>query len=158
MIGQKSISVATSEVFSSTVRLWASVSDRRSAVESLLREFPDLSDRLIAARSRVSRNMVEKIRANLVAQGSIPEKTSRIGRDGKTYRVNGLSQEKRRKESAEKLGELTRKLTRMKDAIEESEFVTTYLSADPNVRNAFRNAFIRLGVGMDRLRRSQTPL
>lgn len=59
--------------------------ERRRAVELKLRLHHERSDRHLAEELAVGRELIAKIRRQLVEGGQIPENGTRIGADGKTY-------------------------------------------------------------------------
>lgn len=60
-------------------------SERRRAIEIRLRLHHERSDRHLAEEMSVGRELVAKIRRQLVDAGQIPAGTTRVGADGKTY-------------------------------------------------------------------------
>ncbi|WP_435006538.1 ParB N-terminal domain-containing protein [Tundrisphaera lichenicola] len=64
--------------------------ERRRAVEVKLRLHHDWSDRRLAEELGAGREMIAKIRKQLVDAGQVPATGSRIGADGKTYPSVGL--------------------------------------------------------------------
>jgi ParB-like chromosome segregation protein Spo0J len=60
-------------------------SERRRAIEIRLRLHHDRSDRHLAEEMSVGRELVAKIRRQLVESKQIPAGTTRLGADGKTY-------------------------------------------------------------------------
>jgi hypothetical protein len=61
--------------------------DMRRAVEMLLQEAPEMSDRKVAELVDVTHPTVAKVRADLEARGKIYHVEARIGRDGHSYSV-----------------------------------------------------------------------
>lgn len=59
--------------------------ERRRAVEVKLRLHPDQSDRHLAKELGVGRELVARVRGQLVESGQIPAVEGRVGADGKTY-------------------------------------------------------------------------
>lgn len=59
--------------------------ERRRAVEVKLRLHPDLSDRNLARELGVGRELIARVRAQLVESGQIPAVEGRRGADGKVY-------------------------------------------------------------------------
>jgi hypothetical protein len=59
--------------------------ERRRAVEVKLRIHPDWSDRRLAEGMAVGRELIAKVRRQLVEAGQVPGDVGRIGSDGKTY-------------------------------------------------------------------------
>jgi hypothetical protein len=59
--------------------------ERRRAVEVKLRLHPDWSDRRLAEGMAVGRELIAKVRRQLVEAGQVPGDVGRIGSDGKTY-------------------------------------------------------------------------
>jgi hypothetical protein len=59
--------------------------ERRRAVEVKLKLHPDWSDRRLAEELGVGRELLAKVRRQLVEAGQIPAGTGRVGADGKTY-------------------------------------------------------------------------
>ncbi len=64
--------------------------ERRRAVEVKLKLHPDWSDRRLAQELAVSRELVFKIRDQLVKSHQIPNLPGRVGADGKLYTTAGL--------------------------------------------------------------------
>src|SRR5262249_51573388 len=64
--------------------------ERRRAVEIKLKLHPDWSDRLMAQELSVSRELVLKIRKQLIESHQIPNLPGRVGADGKLYTSAGL--------------------------------------------------------------------
>ncbi len=64
--------------------------ERRRAIEVKLRLHPDRSDRSLAEELSVSRELIAKVRRQLVEAGQIPEGETRVGADGKVYPAAGL--------------------------------------------------------------------
>ncbi len=60
-------------------------SERRRAIEIRLRLHHDRSDRHLAEEMSVGRELVAKIRRQLIEASQIPAGTTRVGADGKTY-------------------------------------------------------------------------
>ncbi|MDB5351870.1 MAG: putative transcriptional regulator [Planctomycetota bacterium] len=60
-------------------------SERRRAIEIRLRLHHDRSDRHLAEEMSVGRELVAKIRRQLIETNQIPAGTTRVGADGKTY-------------------------------------------------------------------------
>lgn len=75
--------------FVSTINLFHGLpltrSERRRAVELKLRLHPDWSDRRISEGMGVGRELIAKIRRQLVEAGQVRGDIGRIGSDGKTY-------------------------------------------------------------------------
>jgi ParB-like chromosome segregation protein Spo0J len=75
--------------FVSTVNLFhglpLSRSERRRAVEVKLKLHPDWSDRRLAEGMGVGRELIAKVRRQLVEAGQVPGDLGRVGSDGKTY-------------------------------------------------------------------------
>lgn len=69
-------------------------SERRRAVEVKLRIHPDWSDRRLSEGMGVGRELIAKIRRQLVEAGQVPGDVGRIGSDGKTYSA-GIPREPR---------------------------------------------------------------
>lgn len=67
--------------------------ERRRAVEVKLRLDPDRSDRQLAKELGVSRDLVAKVRNDLVGAGQIGPGEGRLGADGKFYPNPGLSRD-----------------------------------------------------------------
>ncbi len=65
-------------------------SERRRAVEVKLRLHHDWSDRRLSEELGASRELIAKVRKNLVDGGQLPASAIRIGADGKTYPSAGL--------------------------------------------------------------------
>ncbi len=59
--------------------------ERRRAVEVKLRLHPDRSDRRLAEELGAGRELVARVRKQLVDAGQLPASTTRVGADGKTY-------------------------------------------------------------------------
>ncbi len=64
--------------------------ERRRAVEIKLKLHPDWSDRRMAQELAVSRDLVLKIRKQLIESHQIPNLPGRVGADGKLYSTAGL--------------------------------------------------------------------
>jgi hypothetical protein len=64
--------------------------ERRRAVEVKLKLHPDWSDRRMAQELAVSRELVFKIRKQLIDSHQIPNLPGRVGADGKLYTTAGL--------------------------------------------------------------------
>ena len=64
--------------------------ERRRAVEVKLRLHHDWSDRRLAEELGASRELIAKVRKQLVEGGQLPASAIRIGADGKTYPSAGL--------------------------------------------------------------------
>src|SRR5262249_2285189 len=64
--------------------------ERRRAVEIKLKLHPDWSDRRMAQELAVSRELVLKIRKQLIESRQIPNLPGRVGADGKLYTTAGL--------------------------------------------------------------------
>jgi hypothetical protein len=64
--------------------------ERRRAVEIKLKLHPDWSDRRMAQELAVSRELVAKIRLQLIGSQQIPNLPGRVGADGKLYTSAGL--------------------------------------------------------------------
>ncbi len=64
--------------------------ERRRAVEVKLRLHHDRSDRSLADELRVGRDLIARVRKNLVEAGQLPVGSTRVGADGKTYPAAGL--------------------------------------------------------------------
>jgi ParB-like chromosome segregation protein Spo0J len=64
--------------------------ERRRAVEVKLKLHPDWSDRRMAQELAVSRELVFKIRKQLIDSRQIPNLPGRVGADGKLYTTAGL--------------------------------------------------------------------
>ncbi len=64
--------------------------ERRRAVEVKLRLHPDWSDRRLADELGAGRELVARVRKQLVEGGQLPASAVRIGADGKTYPSEGL--------------------------------------------------------------------
>ena len=62
------------------------VSQRRKLAAEVIRTYPDWSNRRLARESHLSRDLVNKTRAELIARGEIP-KSKRLGMDNKRYAV-----------------------------------------------------------------------
>ncbi len=67
-----------------------SKAERRRAVEVKLRLHHDWSDRRLAEELGASRELIAKVRKQLVEAGQLPASALRIGADGKTYPSAGL--------------------------------------------------------------------
>jgi ParB-like chromosome segregation protein Spo0J len=68
--------------------------ERRRAVEVKLKLHPDWSDRRMAQELAVSRELVIKIRRQLIEAHQIPNLPGRVGADGKLYTSAGLPKDK----------------------------------------------------------------
>jgi hypothetical protein len=64
--------------------------ERRRAVEVKLRLHHEWSDRRLAEELSIGRELIAKIRKQLVEGGQLPMQASRVGSDGKTYTTAGL--------------------------------------------------------------------
>lgn len=64
--------------------------ERRRAVEVKLRIHHDWSDRRLAEELGAGREMIARVRKQLVEAGQVPASAARIGADGKTYPSAGL--------------------------------------------------------------------
>lgn len=64
--------------------------ERRRAVEVKLRLHPDWSDRRLAEELGAGRDLVGRVRKNLVEAGQLPATAGRVGADGKVYPSAGL--------------------------------------------------------------------
>ncbi len=64
--------------------------ERRRAVEVKLRLHHDWSDRRLAEELGVSRDLIARVRKQLVEGGQLPATALRVGADGKTYPSAGL--------------------------------------------------------------------
>jgi hypothetical protein len=64
--------------------------ERRRATEIKLRLHPEWSDRRLAEELAVGRELIAKIRRQLVDSGQVPASNTRIGADGKTYPSAGM--------------------------------------------------------------------
>lgn len=64
--------------------------ERRRVVETRLRLHPDWSDRRLAEEMGVGRELIARVRKDLVGAGHIPASVARVGADGKTYPSAGL--------------------------------------------------------------------
>ncbi|MDX2039530.1 MAG: ParB N-terminal domain-containing protein [Isosphaeraceae bacterium] len=64
--------------------------ERRRAVEIKLRLHHDWSDRRLAEELSIGRELIAKIRKQLVEGGQLPNQAARVGSDGKTYTTAGL--------------------------------------------------------------------
>lgn len=64
--------------------------ERRRVVETRLRIHPDWSDRRLSEEMGIGREMIARVRKELVAAGQLAPSTTRVGADGKTYPSAGL--------------------------------------------------------------------
>ena len=64
--------------------------ERRRVVETRLRIHPDWSDRRLSDEMGVGRELIARVRKQLVEGGQLPASTVRVGADGKTYPAAGL--------------------------------------------------------------------
>ena len=64
--------------------------ERRRVVETRLRIHPDWSDRRLSEEMGIGREMIGRIRKELVAAGQLAPSHVRVGADGKTYPSAGL--------------------------------------------------------------------
>jgi ParB-like chromosome segregation protein Spo0J len=71
--------------------------ERRRAVEVKLKLHPDWSDRRMAQELAVSRELVLKIRKQLIESRQIPNLPGRVGADGKLYTTAGLPKDENEK-------------------------------------------------------------
>lgn len=67
--------------------------ERRRAVEVKLRLHPDMSDRNLAKELGVGRELIARVRAQLVESGQIPAVEGRRGADGKVYPSPSLAKD-----------------------------------------------------------------
>jgi ParB-like chromosome segregation protein Spo0J len=67
--------------------------ERRRAVEVKLRLHHDWSDRRLAEESGAGRDLIARIRKQLVEAGQLPSSASRVGADGKTYPAASLARD-----------------------------------------------------------------
>jgi len=77
-------------------------SERRRAVEVKLKLHHDWSDRRMAEELAVSRELVAKIRKQLIDGNQIPNNPGRVGSDGKLYTSAGISREQPERQPREK--------------------------------------------------------
>ncbi len=80
--------------------------ERRRAVEVKLKLHHDWSDRRMAEELAVSRELVAKIRRQLIESRSIPNLPGRVGADGKLYTSAGLPREAPERPAKEEAGEV----------------------------------------------------
>jgi ParB-like nuclease domain len=80
--------------------------ERRRAVEVKLKLHHDWSDRRMAEELAVSRELVAKIRRQLIESRSIPNLPGRVGADGKLYTSAGLPREAPERPAKEDAGEV----------------------------------------------------
>jgi len=75
--------------FVSTVNLFHGLpltrAERRRAVEVKLKLHPDWSDRRLSENMGIGRELIAKVRRQLIEAGEVPGDLGRIGSDGKTY-------------------------------------------------------------------------
>ena len=64
--------------------------ERRRVVETRLRIHPDWSDRRLAEEMGIGREMIARVRKQLVDAGQLPASSVRVGADGKTYPATSL--------------------------------------------------------------------
>ena len=64
--------------------------ERRRVVETRLRIHPDWSDRRLAEEMGIGRELISRVRKQLVEAGQLPAAPTRVGADGKTYPSAGL--------------------------------------------------------------------
>jgi hypothetical protein len=78
-------------------------SERRRAVEVKLKLHHDWSDRRMAEELAVSRELVAKIRRQLIEGNQIPNNPGRVGADGKLYTSAGIPREQPAREKPERV-------------------------------------------------------
>ena len=64
--------------------------ERRRVVETRLRIHPDWSDRRLSEEMGIGRELISRVRKQLVEAGQLPASPTRVGADGKTYPSAGL--------------------------------------------------------------------
>ena len=64
--------------------------ERRRVVETRLRIHPEWSDRRLSDEMGVGRELISRVRKQLVDAGQLPASAVRVGADGKTYPAAGL--------------------------------------------------------------------
>ena len=64
--------------------------ERRRVVETRLRLHPDWSDRRLSEEMGIGRELIARVRKQLVDAGQLPASSVRVGADGKTYPSAGL--------------------------------------------------------------------
>jgi len=64
--------------------------ERRRVVETKLRIHPDWSDRRLSDELAIGRDLISRVRKQLVEAGQLPSSAVRVGADGKTYPSAGL--------------------------------------------------------------------
>ena len=131
------------------------LSDRRAFAARLLKTHPDWSEREIARRAGLVQPTVSKIRQELEAQAAIEPTESRVGRDGRNYRVppKGQGQTSEAYQTGptflERIGdaftpaerrkqrEITRYMQKLADALEDQDKLTGFKTID-NAADACR--------------------
>jgi ParB-like chromosome segregation protein Spo0J len=118
MLGKRSISAEIIEgTFTDALDFVASVNlfhglpltraERRRAVEIKLKLHHDWSDRRMAQELAVSRELVAKIRLQLIGSQQIPNLPGRVGADGKLYTSAGLPKDPHERLPKEQAGQDT---------------------------------------------------
>lgn len=64
--------------------------DKRNAVEMVLKEKPEMSDRAVAELCGVNDKTVGRYRTNLQSTAEIPQLANRVGKDGRTRDVSNI--------------------------------------------------------------------
>lgn len=78
--------------------------ERRRVVETRLRLHPDFSDRRLSEEMGIGRELISRVRKDLVGAGLLPASATRVGADGKTYPSAGLPRDPNERVSREKGG------------------------------------------------------
>ena len=78
--------------------------ERRRVVETKLRIHPDWSDRRLSDEMGIGREMIGRVRKQLVDAGQLPSSAVRVGADGKTYPSAGLPRDPNERLPREKSG------------------------------------------------------
>lgn len=78
--------------------------ERRRVVETKLGIHPDWSDRRLADELGIGRELIARVRKDLVAAGQLPAATTRVGADGKTYPSAGLPRDPNERLPRDKTG------------------------------------------------------
>ncbi len=78
--------------------------ERRRVVETRLRIHPDWSDRRLADEMGIGRELISRVRKQLVDAGQLPASPARVGADGKTYPSAGLPRDPNERLPRDKAG------------------------------------------------------
>jgi hypothetical protein len=107
----------------------------------------------------VSREMVSRVRDRLIGLGDLQERSSRVGRDGKTYNVkkNPTRKPGQSLTPNQQLGLMVIRLKKLVELSQSRDFTTEYAAADIRSRANVQRVFIELGSELDRLRKAFSP-